>query len=173
MEETFKITLEDGTNQQCKVLFTYDTDELSYVLYTVLDENGNESEEVSALRYELDENGHMTNFTPLETEEEWDMADEVLSTLAAEFGDAVGEYFTVVDENGEEAICEIIHQFDLEQFGKSYILYTFADQDEVGEIFAASFIEGEDGGINELLPIETDEEWAAIEQEIQNLETQQ
>ena len=52
-------------------------------------------------------------------------------------------HITIVDENGNEQLCEIIHTFDSEEFGKSYVLYSLvgAEEDEEGavEIFASSF----------------------------------
>lgn len=166
-EQYFNVITEDGSEQQCKVVFTFDTDDYSYVLYAVV-EDGVESEEISALRYELDEEGKMTDFAPLETEEEWDMVEEVLNTLVAEFGDDEENYFTIFDEDGEEIECEVLHRFELKEFNKSYILYTFADQDsEVGEIFAAAYVPGENGEIEELLPIESDEEWEKVEKELE------
>ena len=170
-EQSFKIQLEDGTEQQCRAIITFDSDEHSYVLYSIVDEAGNDSEEVSALRFELDENGQMTDFTSLETEEEWEMVDEVLNTLIAEFGDGEEDFFTISDEDGKEVVCEVIHRFELEEFNKSYILYTFADQEnmEIGEIFAACYIAGEKGEVQDLVPIETDAEWEKVEQELASL----
>lgn len=170
MEEYFKILTEDGSEQSCKAVITFDTDDHSYVVYSLLDEEGNESEEVSVLRYELNEDGEMTDFSPLETEEEWEMAGEVLNALIDEFDGDKGEYFTVTDENEQEIICEILHRFELEEFGKSYVLYTFADSEDIGEVFAAAYIEGENGEITELLPINSDEEWAKVEEELEFLD---
>ena len=33
------------------------------------------------------------------------------------------ETMTIVDENGDEHVCEVIFTFDSEEFGKSYVLY--------------------------------------------------
>ncbi len=33
-------------------------------------------------------------------------------------------HITVIDEDGNEQLCEVIHTFDSEKFGKSYVLYT-------------------------------------------------
>jgi uncharacterized protein YrzB (UPF0473 family) len=81
---------------------------------------------------------------------------------------------TVVDEEGNEHLCEVIHTFDSEKFGKSYVLYSLvgAEEDEDGqiEIFASAFIPAEDGKDGELLPIETDEEWNLIEEVLNSLE---
>ena len=75
---------------------------------------------------------------------------------------------TVVDENGNEQLCEVLFTFDSEEFGKSYVLYypIGAEEDEDGEIdiHASAFIPSEDGVDGELMPIETDEEWDLIEE---------
>ncbi|KGR78583.1 DUF1292 domain-containing protein [Ureibacillus manganicus] len=165
-EQLITVVTEDGSEQQGKVVFTFDSDEHSYVLYSLIDENGEESTEVSALRYELDDNGEMTNFASLETEEEWQMVEEVLNTLVHEFTDDLTNFFTITDDEGEEVICEILHRFELKEYNRSYILYTFADDEEASEIFAAAFIAGENGEVVDLIPIDSDEEWAAVENEL-------
>jgi len=75
---------------------------------------------------------------------------------------------TIVDEEGNEQLCEVLFTFDAEQFGKSYVLYypvgAEEDEDETIEILASSFVPGEDGAEGELKPIETDEEWDMIEE---------
>ncbi|WP_147532445.1 DUF1292 domain-containing protein [Bacillus marasmi] len=75
---------------------------------------------------------------------------------------------TVVDENGNEQLCEVLFTFDSEEFGKSYVLYYPVGADEGDEedieIHASAFtpnVNGEDG---DLMPIETDEEWDLIEE---------
>lgn len=165
-EQLITVVTEDGSEQQGKVVFTFDSDEHSYVLYSLINENGEESTEVSALRYELDDNGEMTNFASLETEEEWQMVEEVLNTLVHEFTDDLTNFFTITDDEGEEVICEILHRFELKEYNRSYILYTFADDKEASEIFAAAFIAGENGEVVDLIPIDSDEEWAAVENEL-------
>lgn len=82
------------------------------------------------------------------------------------------EHITVVDENGNEELYEVLFTFDSEEFDKSYVLYypLGAEEDDEGEIEiqASSFTEKEDaeGKISggELRPIETDEEWDMIEE---------
>ncbi|HWL23030.1 MAG TPA: DUF1292 domain-containing protein [Ureibacillus sp.] len=157
---------DDGKEAQGKVVFTFDSEEHSYVLYSLLDENGEESSEISALRYELGEDGEMTNFSSLETDEEWDMVEEVLNTLVDEFSDDLTNYFTITNEENEEVICEILHRFEMKDYGKSYILYTFADDEAVSEIYAASYIAGENGEVVDLIPIDSEEEWSAVEREL-------
>ena len=75
---------------------------------------------------------------------------------------------TVVDDEGNEQLCEVLFTFDSEEFGKSYVLYypvgQDEDDDEEIEIHASAFMPKEDGEDGELMPIETDEEWDLVEE---------
>ncbi|OMP67599.1 DUF1292 domain-containing protein [Domibacillus epiphyticus] len=75
---------------------------------------------------------------------------------------------TVIDENGNEQLCEVLFTFDSDEFEKSYVLYfpvgAEEDENEEIEIHASSFLPGEDGEDGELQPIESDEEWEMIEE---------
>lgn len=85
-------------------------------------------------------------------------------------------HITVIDEDGNEQLCEVIHTFDSEEFGKSYVLYSIvgAEEDEEGqiEIFASAFTPAENGEDGELQPIETEEEWDLVEAELERLEAE-
>jgi uncharacterized protein YrzB (UPF0473 family) len=164
-KEIFTIQTENGA-ETATVLFTFDTDEHSYCIYTLLDEDGNEREGFFAARYELDENGEM-ECAPLESDEEWEMVQEVYYTLVDTFGEDTTKYFTVTDEEGNEILCEIIERFELEGFHYQYVLYKFAEEDS--DLFAARYKADESGNIQDLYPIESDEEWEKIEQKIEHL----
>lgn len=75
---------------------------------------------------------------------------------------------TVIDENGNEQLCEVLFTFDSDEFEKSYVLYfpigAEEDDNEEIEIHASSFLPKEDGEDGELQPIESDEEWEMIEE---------
>lgn len=75
---------------------------------------------------------------------------------------------TVVDEDGNEQLCEILFTFDSDEFGKSYVLYYPIGQDDSDdeeiEIHASAFIPSEDNNDGDLQPIETEEEWDLIEE---------
>ncbi|WP_163101844.1 DUF1292 domain-containing protein [Peribacillus alkalitolerans] len=74
---------------------------------------------------------------------------------------------TIVDESGNEQLCEVLFTFDSDEFGKSYVLYyPIGEEDENGEIeiHASSFVPSEDNRDGELSPIETEEEWDLIEE---------
>lgn len=65
---------------------------------------------------------------------------------------------TVIDENDNEIEMEILFTFDSDEFNKSYVLY-FNPLEEEPEVYASSF---DDEG--NLSAVETDEEWAMIEE---------
>ncbi|MFJ7888659.1 DUF1292 domain-containing protein [Lysinibacillus xylanilyticus] len=173
-EETqeFLIVGENGKEQKCRVVFTFDADEKSYVLFSLIDEEGNEIPgDISAMTFDYDDNnGEMTNLQPVETDAEWEMINEVVLTLLDEFEEEP-QLFTITDEDGADQVCEVIHTFSSEQFGKSYVLYVLATDEPIEErdIFASQYVSGNDGMIDELLPIETDEEWAFVEDVLNEL----
>ena len=94
-ENTFILQKEDGGEQECRVVFTFDSDEHSYVLFSLV---GDDDAGISALRYELDENGEMAGFADIETDEEWAMVEEVMNTVISEFGEDQANYFTITNE---------------------------------------------------------------------------
>ncbi|MDU0069902.1 MULTISPECIES: DUF1292 domain-containing protein [Bacillus] len=73
---------------------------------------------------------------------------------------------TIVDDKGNEQLCEVLFTFESDKFDKSYVLYypIEAQDDEEIEIHASSFIPNENGEDGELMPIETEEEWDMIEE---------
>ncbi|WP_144463468.1 DUF1292 domain-containing protein [Siminovitchia fortis] len=77
-------------------------------------------------------------------------------------------YITVVDEEGNEELFEVLFTFDSDEFNKSYVLYYPAgadnEENEEIEIHASSYIPSEDGEDGNMQPIETEEEWDMIEE---------
>ncbi len=173
-EETqeFMIMGEDGKEQKCRVVFTFDAEEKSYVLFSLIDAEGHEIPgDISAMTFDYDDNnGDMTNLQPVDTEAEWEMINEVVLTLLEEFEEEP-QLITVTDEEGNDQVCEVIHTFTLEQFGKSYVLYVPATDEpfEERDIFAAQYVPDKDGFVEELLPIETEEEWTVVEDVLNEL----
>lgn len=81
------------------------------------------------------------------------------------------EVITLVDENGNESLFEILMTIDgREEFGKNYVLLVpvGAEEDEEGqiEIQAYSYTENADGTEGDLQPIpeDSDAEWDMIEE---------
>ncbi|MBE3596125.1 MAG: DUF1292 domain-containing protein [Hydrogenibacillus sp.] len=79
----------------------------------------------------------------------------------------------IADEDGTEQAYEILTQIDDEDSGKHYILVAALDgaeeegEDESEEVLAFRYEEDEEGMT--LYPIETDEEWALVEEAFQTL----
>lgn len=165
-DQIFVLQTEDGADQECRVVFTFDSEEHSYVLFTLV---GDEDASVSALRYVLDDNGEMSDFVDLETDEEWAMVEEVMNTLIQEFGEDQTNFFTITDDQDEEVMCQILHRFDVSN--KSYLFYAIMEDDKPNfdEVFASAYIAGENGEVADLLPIETDEEWTMVEEVLASL----
>jgi uncharacterized protein YrzB (UPF0473 family) len=168
-EQIFTLQTEDGGEQQCRVVFTFDSDDHSYVLFSLV---GDEDTGISALRYELDENGEMAAFSDIETDEEWAMVEEVMNTVIAEFGADQANFFTITNEQEEEVMCQILHRF--EHANKNYLFYAIFEDEEpnLEEVFASAYIAGENGEVVDLLPIETDAEWALVEEVLASLAQQ-
>lgn len=81
------------------------------------------------------------------------------------------DVITLVDENGNESLFEILLTIDgKEEFGKNYVLLVpfGSEKDEEGqvEIQAYSYTENEDGTEGDLQPIpeDSDAEWDMIEE---------
>lgn len=164
-EQTFIIKNDNNEDVTCRVVFNFESDEHSYVLFAI---EGDETGKVSALRYELDENGEISGFADLETDEEWAMVEEVMNTLVDQFSEDQANYFTITDENGEECLCYIVHRY--EEGCKNYLFYAIVEQEEPAEeLFASGFVPGENGEVVDLFPLETDAEWEKAEEVLATL----
>lgn len=72
----------------------------------------------------------------------------------------------IVTESGEVASALVVSFLKDEETGKTYVFYTFEvdESDETRKIYASIFVQNENG--YELLPIEDDEEWKQVNEEI-------
>jgi len=93
MEENkgvFTIVNDKGEEVECEILFTFDSDETkkSYIVYTdnTLDENG--STKVYASIY--DPTGQNPALLPIETEKEWLVIENILSSVQEKIDQASG-----------------------------------------------------------------------------------
>ena len=94
MEEkkgVFTIINDLGEEVECEILFTFDSDETkkSYIVYTdnTLDENG--STKVYASIY--DPTGQNPQLIPIETEKEWLVIENILSSVQEKIDEAQGD----------------------------------------------------------------------------------
>lgn len=80
---------------------------------------------------------------------------------------------TIKTEDGREVEANVITFLKDDETNREYVLYTFDDDnDEVeAKIYASVFVEDASG--YELLPIESEEEWKALQEEIVNLTNEQ
>lgn len=75
---------EDGNEDKFELIYQFDHEENHYMLLVPADlDEDSEEAEVYAFRYEEDENG--LKLHTIESEEEWDMVEEVFNTLNHEF----------------------------------------------------------------------------------------
>lgn len=87
-EKQITIIDENGTEQLCEVLFTFDSDEFekSYVLYFPVgaEEDDSEEIEIHASAFIPGEDSEDGELQPIESEEEWELIEEMLNTFLAE-----------------------------------------------------------------------------------------
>lgn len=79
------------------------------------------------------------------------------------------EFITLVDEEGNEELYQILLTFESEEFEQSYVIVYPAnasdDEDEL-ELFAFKYEDPEEGLEGNLSEIDSDEEWDMIEEVI-------
>lgn len=87
LEEKERIIIpdENGDEHLFEVLFTFDVDETeqSYIAVVPAEQAEDEEVEVYAFRFEEQENDDFTLY-PIDSDEEWDLVEEMLNTLAEE-----------------------------------------------------------------------------------------
>jgi uncharacterized protein YrzB (UPF0473 family) len=97
LEENQMIVVdENGVESVCEILFTHAHGDKEYVIFEFVD-----SGVVSAARFVPGETGEEGTLEDIETEEEWDMIDEVLEAYYDEI-DALDESETDEDDEEEE-----------------------------------------------------------------------
>lgn len=85
--------------------------------------------------------------------------------------DNEGRNVIILNENGEEVVCDIIFEFDSSETNKHYVAYTNYEKDDKGnfQVFASCC----DPNIENapLEPIQTEAEWNTVEQMLNTLQT--
>ena len=78
--------------------------------------------------------------------------------------------FSMLDENGNETIYDILFTFESEETNKNYIVYTDNTKDENGnvEVYASIYDPGDPH--SKLEAIKTDKEWKVIETILETLQ---
>lgn len=96
--------------------------------------------------------------------------------------EAEDSFITIVDDEGNEELCQIIFTLDSEELGKKYVIFSRVsdiekyynsgdDSDEQIEVGAAAYVEGPNGE-GDLQEIESDEEWELIEDALEQFDEQ-
>lgn len=71
--------------------------------------------------------------------------------------------FSMIDENGNEVVYDVLFTFESEETNKNYIVYTDNTKDENGNIEVYASIYDPKNPKSKLEAIETEKEWKVIE----------
>lgn len=83
--------------------------------------------------------------------------------------DYSGQFFTELDEDGNEVVYTILTRIEPDDSDSTYIVfYEDTEEDDI-QIEAAEVIGNEDGSGEQLYEIETEEEWAMIEEVVNTI----
>lgn len=78
--------------------------------------------------------------------------------------------FKVINNEGQEVVCNILFTFDSEETKKSYIVYTDNTTDANGSVQVYASIFNPNDPNTKLEPIETEKEWKVIETILETLQ---
>lgn len=78
--------------------------------------------------------------------------------------------FSMLDENGNEVVYDVLFTFESEETGKNYIVYTDNEKDETGNIQVYASIYYPNDPKSKLEAIETEKEWKVIETILETLQ---
>ena len=71
--------------------------------------------------------------------------------------------FSMIDENGNEIVYDVLFTFESEETGKNDIVYTDNSRDEKGNIVVYASIYDPENPKSKLEAIKTEKEWKVIE----------
>ena len=80
--------------------------------------------------------------------------------------------FTMIDEDGNETVYDILFTFESEETHKNYIVYTDNTRDEAGNVEVYASIYDPNDPHSRLEAIETEKEWKVIETILETLQEQ-
>ena len=78
--------------------------------------------------------------------------------------------FSMIDENGNEIVYDVLFTFESEETKKNYIVYTDNSRDEAGNIQVYASIYDPENPNSKLEAITTDKEWKVIETILETLQ---
>ena len=81
--------------------------------------------------------------------------------------------FKVINDKGEEIVCDVLFTFDSDETKRSYVVYTDNSKDETGniQVFASTYNPNEEN-ITTLGAVETEKEWKIIETILDTIQKQ-
>ena len=71
--------------------------------------------------------------------------------------------FSMIDENGNEVVYDVLFTFESDETGKNYIVYTDNNRDENGNIEVYASIYDPENPKSKLEAIKSEKEWKVIE----------
>ena len=80
--------------------------------------------------------------------------------------------FSMIDENGNETVYDVLFTFESEETHKNYIVYTDNTKDENGNVEVYASIYDPNDPNSRLEAIETEKEWKVIETILETLQEQ-
>ena len=78
--------------------------------------------------------------------------------------------FSMIDENGNEIVYDVLFTFESDETKKNYIVYTDNSRDESGNIQVYASIYDPENPNSKLEAITTDKEWKVIETILETLQ---
>ena len=78
--------------------------------------------------------------------------------------------FTMIDENGNEIVYDVLFTFESEETHKNYIVYTDNTKDENGNVEVYASIYDPNDPHSKLEAIETEKEWQVIEKILETIQ---
>lgn len=78
--------------------------------------------------------------------------------------------FSMIDENGNEIVYDVLFTFESDETKKNYIVYTDNSKDENGQIQVYASIYDPEDPKSKLEAITTDKEWKVIETILETLQ---
>ena len=78
--------------------------------------------------------------------------------------------FSMIDENGNEVVYDVLFTFESDETKKNYIVYTDNHKDESGNIEVYDSIYDPENPNSKLEAITTDKEWKVIETILETLQ---
>ena len=78
--------------------------------------------------------------------------------------------FSMLDENGNEVVYDVLFTFESEETKKNYIVYTDNSRDDKGNVQVYASIYHPEDPKGKLEAIETDKEWKVIETILETLQ---